>query len=528
MKARSLIYNARIHTQAGGLIVDSIALHKNRIVAVGNRLQHDPDFKAYDRINLKGKCVLPGFVDSHTHFVFYARSLGNVRLQACETIEACVAEVAKMAKKTRTGEWVIGEGYAPDRLKRKVEPTAAMLDAVTGNRPTFIYSKDQHSCWVNSAALRIAGITKKTKQPSGGEIVRDSEGHPTGVLREGPAISMVFTKIPPPTRAQLDRLYKKALEVAYSRGVTGVHSFDGPESYRYLENLAQRGKVGLRINYYPPAAMLPELTERKIFFGRGDDFFRIAGVKIFSDGALGSKTALMFDKYKGSRDNYGIEVTPVRQMKSLIKKAAKLNLPAAIHAIGDKAVSNVLEAFEGSPRLDFGARHRIEHVQLMRRTDLPRLKASGVTASVQPSHCPSDIEMIRTYWGKRGANAYMFRTFLDHHIPLALGSDCPIEPLDPIGGIHDAVRRARIGKRDVFYPEERITAAEAVYGFTAGAAYAVGQEHCRGFLLPGYPADLVILDKDITQVAPTRIPEVTVVATIFDGKPKYTAPRFSL
>jgi len=528
LKARSLIYNARIYTQAAGMVVDSMAIQKNRIVAVGNRLQHDPDFKAYDRRDLKGKCVVPGFVDSHTHFVFFARTLGNVRLQEFDTIEGCLKEIERFAKKKKAGEWIVGEGYAPDRLKRRVEPTAAMLDEVTGNRPTFIYSKDQHSCWVNSAAMKKAGITKPTKDPAGGEIVRDGNGHPTGILREGPAIGLVFDLIPDPSQAQMDRHYKQALELAYSRGVTGTHSVDGYEAYRYMQSLNERGKLGIRINYYYPVAKLPEMLEKRIMFGSGDDWLRVAGVKIFSDGALGSKTALMYEKYKGSTDNYGIEVTTVPQMKRMLKQAAKLNLPAAIHAIGDKAVSNVLDALESAPRLDFGARHRIEHLQLMRRADIPRLKKLGVVASVQPSHCPSDIEMIRTYWGKRGANAYIFRTLLDNQIPLALGSDCPIEPLDPISGIHDAVRRTRVGKRDVFYPEERITAAEAVFGFTAGAAWAVGQEHSRGLLLPGYPADFVVLSDDIIKVAPTKIPDVTVLATVIDGKVKYTAARYSL
>jgi hypothetical protein len=522
------LYNGVIHTQAASLTVDSMAINRKRIVAIGKNLQHDPDFKAYDRIDLKGKCVVPGLVDAHTHFVFMARSLGTVRLQALPTLEACLKEIASFAKKAKAGEWVVGEGYAPDRFKTNIEPTAAMLDAVTGSHPTFIYSKDQHSCWVNSAALALAGITKKLRDPEGGEIVRDHDGRPTGILREGPAISLVYKKIPPVSNSRMDRLYRQALDQVYRRGVTGVHSFDGPEAYRYLERLASRGKVGLRFNYYPSAALLDELTERRVYFGSGDEFFRIAGVKIFSDGSLGSKTALCFDRYIGSKDNFGIEVTSVAEMKRLVRRAQKLNLPAAIHAIGDKAVSNVLDAFSDSGPLSFGARHRIEHLQLIRRPDIDRLLKLKVTASMQPSHCPSDIDLVRTYWGKRGVNAYIFRTLLERGVPLAFGSDAPIEPLDPIAGIHDAVRRARPGKRDVFYPEERITAAQALFGFTAGPAYAAGQEHCRGYLLPGYPADLVVLDRDILKTPPTRILDTTVLATILDGAVTYSARRFSL
>ena len=402
-----------------------------------------------------------------------------------------------------------------------------MLDAVTGNRPTFIYSKDQHSCWVNSAALARAGITRKTRDPEGGEIVRDAGGNPTGILREGPAISLVYKLIPALSTPRMDRLYRQALEVVYKRGVTGVHSFDGPEAYRYLENLASRGKVGLRINYYPSAGLLDELTERRVYFGSGDEFFRIGGVKIFSDGSLGSKTALCFDQYSGTKGNFGIEVTGVAEMKRLIKRAQRLNLPAAIHAIGDKATSNVLDALTGAGPLSFGARHRIEHLQLIRRQDIRRLLELKVVASMQPSHCPSDIDLIRTYWGRRGANAYIFGTLLKRGVPLAFGSDAPIEPLDPLAGIHDAVRRARPNSRDIFYAKERISAGQALYGFTAGAAYAAGQEHCRGYLLPGYPADFVILNQDILKTPPTRILDIEVLATVIDGAIKILGPGTS-
>ncbi|MCB2229310.1 amidohydrolase [bacterium] len=518
MKTRSLIYNARIYTQADGLVADSMALHRNRIIAVGRNLQHDPDFGAWQKTDCKGRTIVPGLVDAHTHLAYFAVTLGQVSLHDLDSIETCLTKVKKFASKLGKNEWVIGEGYAPDRWKKRVEPTAEILDRVTGGRPAFLFSKDQHSCWVNSRALEIAGITRKTKDPSGGRIERDSDGHPTGILREGPAIGMVFERVPMPGPKEMMRRYRLALKHAYSKGVTGVHSMDGPEAMRFYMQLAEQSKVGLRVTYYPSADLLPYLLKEKIYYGTGTDFFRIAGVKIFSDGSLGSQTAHCFNKYIGSEDNYGIEVRTVPEMKKLIKQAARLNLPAAIHAIGDRAVSNVLDAFESAPRLDFGARHRIEHLQLIRRSDLPRLKRLGVTASMQPSHCPSDIEMVRAYWGKRGANAYIFRTLIDKGIPLAFGSDCPIEPLDPIAGIAAAVRRARPGKRDAFYPEQRITAAEALYNFTVGPARAAGQEHCRGYLLPGYPADFAVLDRDITRVAASKIDSTKVLATVLDGK----------
>jgi predicted amidohydrolase YtcJ len=221
-------------------------------------------------------------------------------------------------------------------------------------------------------------------------------------------------------------------------------------------------------------------------------------------------------------------VTTVPELKRLVRHAAVLGLPCAIHAIGDRAVSNVLDAFEAVKPPRSGARHRIEHLQLVRRKDLDRVKRLGVVASVQPSHCTADIEMVRTYWGARGKNAYLFRTLLEKGIDVAFGSDAPIEPLDPIAGIAAAVRRAHPGSRDVFCPHERISAAEAVRCFTVGAAVAVGQADCRGYLLPGYPADFVVLDRDITRAAPSRLYDTQVLATVIDGRPVWTDSSIGL
>lgn len=521
MKIRSLLYNATIYTQAENVVVNSMAVYDGRIVAVGNNLEHDPDFAKFARVNLKGGTVIPGLVDAHTHFHYFALSLGRVELDGLDSAEKCLAKIKKFASGLKKTEWVVGEGYSPDRFSKRTEPDRYMLDRVTGGRPAFIFSKDQHTAWVNSRALELAGITAKTKEPLGSKIERDERGEPIGILREGGAYEPIFRLIPPIPPKQVDRLYRKALEHAYRNGVTGVHSFDGPEAFLYYCDLAEKEEMGLRINYYFSSKMLPELHKAKIYYGTGTEYFRIAGVKIFADGSLGSHSALCFNKYNGSKDNYGIEATPLPELVKQIKSAGKLGLPCAIHAIGDKAVANVLDAFQESLPLYFGARHRIEHLQLVRRRDLPRLKKMGIVASMQPSHCPSDMYMIEKYWGKRGANAFVFRTLIDMGIDLTFGSDVPIEPLKPLDGIAAAVRRARPGKRDTFYPEQRISALEALYCYTVGPAIASGQQHCRGYLLPGYPADFVVLSHDIGKVAASRLGDIEVRATVIDGRVKY-------
>jgi len=519
LKTKSLFYNGRILTQADGLTADSMAIHKNRIVAVGNRLEYDPDFRSYARINLRGRTVTPGLVDAHTHFYWMAKSYSQVSLEGLDSLDKCRRKIKQFADNLPRGRWVVGTGLFPDGFRTRIEPDRRLLDNVTGGRPAFIFFKDGHSAWVNSKALEFAGITASTRELQGGRIERLPDGTPSGILRESSAYLDLYNRIPPLPKREMDRCYRLALDQAYRKGVTGVHSFDRPDGFEYFAQLAEKNKIGLRINYYPRAVLLPQLEKTGTRYGAGTEFFRIAGVKVFADGALGSRTAFCFNRYRGSRDNYGIEVTSVAEMKRIARRAARLGLPCAVHAIGDRAVANVLDALESvkRPRL----RHRIEHLQLVRRKDIPRVKQLGVVASMQPSHCPSDIKMVRNYWGKQGGNAYVFQTVLDNKIPLAFGSDAPIEPLDPIAGIAAAVRRARPGSRDVFHPEQRIFATEALHAYTVGPALAAGQEHCRGYLLPGYPADFVVLDRDITRIAPSRIYETRVLATVLDGTVRF-------
>jgi len=546
MKSRSLIYNANILTQDRRLAVDSMAIERGRIVAVGDNLRGVGPFAGFDRIDLRRRTVVPGFVDAHTHFYYYALSLGRIDLHGVDSLDECLRLIRGFCRGLGPDDWVVGEGYRPDLFAGRVEPDRRQLDRVVGRRPAFIFSHDQHSAWVSTRALELAGLTRRTPDPAGGVIERDPDGSPRGLLREIPGYDPVFRLIPAPSRPLLDRLYGRALAQAYRRGVTGVHSFDGPAGFAWFIERAARGALGLRINYYAPAPGLPELRAAGTRYGAGDDFLRVAGIKIFADGSLGSRTALCYQPYRDDRRNRGVEVTPPGKIASLARAAARLGLPCAIHAIGDRAVANVLDALAAAPPLRPPARHRIEHLQLVRRRDLPRLKKLNIVASVQPQQTVSDIEMVRAAWGGRAKDAYIFRALLDLGIDLAFGSDVPIEPLDPLAGIAAAVRRAHgpgeafpdsgpAGKRarrgagrDVFHPEQRITAAEALFAFTAGPAIAAGQAECRGRLLPGYPADFVILSQDPTRVAPLRPADTEILATVLDGKVKYTAQGFSL
>lgn len=524
---RLVLHNARVHTQADNLTVDSLVISGNRIDAVGNNLQHDPAYRSFPRKNLKGLTVVPGLVDAHTHIMYLALSLARVRLDGHPTLQACLNEIRRFAARLPKEAWVVGDGYSPDRFRVRREPNRLQLDTAVGGRPAFIYSKDQHSAWVSSRALEIAGIDVDTPNPKGGVIERLPDGSPSGILREGPAIRPVFERIPEPTNKEKNRLYDQALSIAWQQGVTGVHSFDSPEAFAFFESRAEQGTLGIRINYYPPARMLSALKRARVRYGEGDDFLRVAGIKIFADGSLGSQTALCFHPYDGSKGNYGVEVLTRKEMSAMAREAATLGLPCAVHAIGDKAVSNVLDALE-HVSLRNGARHRIEHVQLIRPSDIRRMKQHRIVASMQPSHCPSDIGLIERYWSRRSRNAFVFRSMLEQGVDMAFGSDAPIEPLHPLAGIEAAVRRAAPNSRKIFHADQRLTPAEALFGFTVGPAIAAGQEDCRGYLLPGYPADFVILDADPLDVPPTRLHAVRPLATVVAGQVRYAAEPFSL
>ncbi len=529
MSGNNLFYNGKIYTQADGLpVADSMAVNGNIIIAVGSNLHRDPDFVSYKKINLRGRAVIPGLVDAHTHFYFMAISLGNVHLDGAVSINEVLNRIARHARKLAKNEWVIGEGFSPDQWKKYIMPDRYLLDNITRGRPAAIFSKDTHMMWANSKALALGGLTRHSPDPEGGVIVRFENGEPIGILKEIPAYFPVFKMIKKPPKAKAEKLYRRALEMAYAKGVTAVHSFDGPDALPFFVEKAAKGTLGLRVNFYPPNKMLPELKEAGVKAPFGNDYLRISGIKIFADGALGSQTALCFDKYIGSKRNFGVEVTSKKEISALMKKAAAIGLPCAIHAIGDKAIANVLDCFAHAPRLKNGARHRIEHLQMIRPSDIARVKKLGIIASMQPTHCPSDVNLIKKYWGKRGKNCYIFNTLQKKNVPLAFGSDAPIEPLDPLAGIHAAVNRFIPGTKKSFYPDERISVARAVFGFTTGAAYAVGQEYERGYLLPGYKADFVVLSKDIYQIPKTEINGVKPLATVFDGRLVYHDKNFRL
>lgn len=523
-----LLYNGRIRTlDPARPLVSALALIGERIVAAGDDSLRDLAGPETILDDLGGRDVLPGLTDAHLHFEWLSRALQSVDLFEVPTKEEAVRRVAERVATAAPGEWIFGRGWVQDVWPDRAFPTAADLDAVAPHNPVYLPAKSGHAAWVNSAAMRAAGITAQTPDPAGGGLLRDEHGQPTGILLEDPAMWMVSELIPTPPLDTLAGWMEEAQARMWQTGLTGIHCFDGPDALAGVQRVRERGNLGLRVVKNVNDHWIDGLYAAGIRWGFGDDWIRIGGQKLFADGALGPRTASMIAPYEGEPDNRGIVVTDKETMAERVLKASALGLPSTIHAIGDRAVHDVLDVYEmarqqeaeqGIPRA--ARRHRIEHVQIIHPQDRARLAALGVIASMQPIHATSDYEMVDRYWGERGEWAYNFRLQQAQGVVLALGSDSPVEPFDPRKGVHAAVTRRRPDGKpgpEGWRPEGGLTLEEALLGFTQGPAFAAGMEDRLGRLAPGYLADLIVLDRDWFAADPDELLESEILGTLVGG-----------
>jgi predicted amidohydrolase YtcJ len=418
-------------------------------------------------------------------------------------------------------------------------PTAADLDAVAPEIPAFLVHKSGHAAWVNSAALRRAGVDATTPDPVGGQVQRNERGEPTGILLET-AMNLVRSCIPVATEDEVAAAMLAAQRYCWQVGLTGIHDFDGRRAFRALQMLHAERELGLRVVKNIPVARLEHAIGVGLRSGFGDDWLRIGGVKIFADGALGPRTAYMIAPYAGEADNRGMAVTDKEEMMALASEASANGLAVTVHAIGDRANHDVLDVYaavreeeaqqqeDSTLRAAFASRrqlrHRIEHVQLLHPDDQQRLAQLAVIASMQPIHATSDMQMADRFWGERSRHAYAWRTVLASGATLVFGSDAPVEPIAPLPGIHAAVTRRRAdGSPGIegWYGEQRLTVGEAVYAFTAAAAFTGMQEGRLGTLAPRKLADLTIFDADLFSVRHDDLLDVGIAGTIVGGEFKY-------
>jgi len=537
MKADVLLTNGAIHTMDPQRpIVSALAVACGRVVAIGGDELEDLAGPETQVVDLEGRCVIPGLTDSHIHFGNFALGLRQVDLSGAGSLAEVLERVARRAGETRPGEWILGRGWDQEQWPERRFPSAADLDRVVPHHPVALTAKSGHALVVNSLALARAGITADTPDPPGGRIERDPAGRPTGLLLEE-AMRPVRAAIPQPDVEAVVAALPAAFERAWRVGLTAVHDMAAPSGddatiFNAYQRLHAAGGLGLRIVKYLPAAALDHALALGLRAGLGDDWLRIGGVKVFTDGALGPRTAAMLEPYDDEPDNMGILTIEREALEDLARRATAGGLGLAIHAIGDRANRLALDAVatvgaDTVPRRRTGGtasapvRHRIEHVQLLHPDDVGRLAALGVVASMQPIHATQDAPMADRYWGERTATAYAWRSLLDAGTVLAFGSDCPVEDLNPFLGIHAAVTRSRpdgYGGPEGWHPEQRITVEEAVRAYTWGAAYAVGMEDRLGSLSPGKLADLVVLDRDIFSCDPAAIAETQVVGTMVGGE----------
>ena len=509
--------------------VSALAISYGRIVALGQgaELQRLADSNTAS-VNLDGKTVLPGLADAHLHWEAQARALKSVNVFEAPSKALAVERVAERARQSEPGEWITGQGWAQDLWDDRAFPDNTDLDLVAPHNPVFLSAKSGHAGWVNSAALAAADIVDSTSDPEGGQIMRAADGAATGILLET-AMDLVQDRIPNPAPDQLADMMEDAQALALGCGITTIHDFDEPSCLVALQILRERGRLDLRVVKQINQRWLDAALETGIRRDFGDDWIRIGALKLFADGALGAKTALMFEAYEGEPDNFGMAVVDKEEMVELVSRASKSGLPSSIHAIGDRAVHDVLDVFEIVRREEQARaepagnrRHRIEHVQIIHPQDVGRLAELDVIASMQPIHATSDMTTADRYWGARNRYAYNPRLQLDQGARIAFGSDAPVEPFDPFLGIHAAITRQRDGRpADGWYPEARLSLHESLLGFTQGPAYAAGMENRLGKLSEGYLADLIVLDCDISQVEPAAIPELKVRGTMVDGRWPY-------
>ena len=529
MQADVVLYNGDVHTMdAATPRARAIAIAGNRVLAVGSdaeiRALLAPGGRAVD---LLGRTVVPGFTDAHLHFMSYGLSLKQIDLAQVPTLEEALARVAARAATTPAGQWLLGRGWDHSLWEGGAFPTRGDLDRVAPEHPVFLRRKCGHAGWANSRALELAGVTAGTPDPPGGAIDRHpATGQPTGILRER-AMGLMFRLFEEPLMDEAVEAIKAGMTNAHELGLVGIHTMEGAAAFRGFQQLRAAGELKLRVLMQIPEDNLDAAIQAGLQTGFGDERLRIGGVKMFADGALGAHTAYMIAPFDDEPDNYGIPVVTAEHLREVVSKASRAGIAAFVHAIGDRANREVLDAMEASREAGHGLhlRHRIEHSQILHPDDIPRLARLGVIASMQPIHATQDMLLANALWGARCAGAYAWRSLLDTGAVLAFGSDSPVEDLSVVKGIHAAVTRRRADGSpgpEGWYPEQCLTVAEAVYAYTAGAAYASGEEAIKGTLSPGKLADLVVLSQDIFTVDPMAILETEVLATMFDGEFVYS------
>ncbi len=496
---------------------EALAIKGGKIVAVGSNSEVGGYVGGGTRVlDLKGKTVVPGFVDCHVHMASFGQQLQGLDLRDTASIEELKRQIREYADKHPWKSWILGGRWDHEKFSEKRYPTRWDLDEAVPDRPVFLVRVCGHVGVANTKALEAAGITRDTVVEGGRIDLDEASGEPNGVLREN-ALNLVWQAVPKPSETELEEAILEACIKAVSQGLTMVHWIvDSAEELRLIQKLWRDGKLPLRVYVGIPAKLLNEAVRLGLSTGFGDDMLRIGFVKIFADGSLGARTAALKEPYMDKPETRGMMLLSQRKLDSLVLKAHRAGWQVAVHAIGDRAVESVLKAFEKAfkkhPR--GGLRHRVEHCSVLNPRLIRRMKRLGLIASVQPHFIVSDFWIVDRVGVERARWVYPFKTLMKEGVVVASGSDCPVEPISPVLGIWAAVARKT-------FVEESLTVEEALKTYTLNAAYASFDEDKKGTIEVGKFADLTVLSEDPFNVPPERLRGVEVEMTIVGGEVVY-------
>jgi predicted amidohydrolase YtcJ len=527
-EADLIITNAKVWTVDKSLpMAQAVAVLGDRIVAVGSSTDIDTWHGPHTHlIDAGGKLLLPGFNDAHVHFVSGGKQLDSIQLNDASSPEEFARRIGDRAKVTPKGEWILGGNWDETKWNPPNMPTRDLIDALTPDTPVFVSRYDGHMGLANSLALRLAGITANTPDPPGGSVVRDAHSNPTGALKDA-ATDYIYKVIPPLTHDQRLKIVKRALAYAASVGVTSVqHMVASYEDIEVYTELLQHGELTTRIYAAPSITHVDDLAKLGIGRAFGGPYLRIGALKAFADGSLGSGTAYFYEPFLNQGNNRGLlsdEMHPISLMRDRFMKADAAGLQICTHAIGDEGISTILDLYAEVIKAhgETDRRFRIEHAQHMAAKDFERFAQLNVIASVQPYHAIDDGRFAESHIGHdRASRTYAFRTFLDQGVRLAFGTDWEVAPLDPILTVYAAVTRATLDGKNPggWFPEQKLSVAEAIDAYTMGSAYAEFQEKEKGSITTGKLADMVLLSDDIFAVAPEKIRDVRVLKTFLGGR----------
>lgn len=508
---------------------EAVVVENGRFVAIGREEEIRSKYLQSDTevIDLDGRAVTPGLTDSHLHLCGIAGQFLNLDLTSVTSKRELLDKIVAWKENLQEGEWIFGRGWDENLFAEGEIPTIDELDEISGDHPLYLPRICGHAFLVNSKALEIAGYHENTLVPEGGAVVLDDEGHPTGLILEQ-ASTLITKHIPEPSYDAWKASLRKAIQFVLKKGITSVHTNDPSymggldQTWQLYDELINGEKLGLRCNLLIDHEYTEDLEKNQMYTGYGNDFLQIGAIKIFADGAFGRRTALLSEPYADAPSEYGDAMYSQEELREIVRRARNLNMPIAVHTIGDQALENVLDVLDEFPEVSY--RDRLIHIQVLRKELIDRLLVRSRVADIQPRFLAGDFPWVIDRLGEeRIGLSYAWKTLMDAGVVCAGGSDCPVEPVDPLLGIHAAVTRKLPGENhDGYNPAEKLSMHEAFKLFTKMGAYPTNEETKKGTISIGKFADMTVFDKDpFTLDDPDELLNTEVVMTITDGMIRY-------